>query len=109
MNNQIQFGCVDTQTGQTQEGYIENGQMKFKPLKWWQKLFCRKPEKKEFIRPMKMDIVNIWTGDRETVTGSLYKSYNPLSGEIYSAWAEHDGYKLKFNKDAFQKGILVQE
>lgn len=107
-NQDVRFGIFNVETGESQDGYIDSdGQMRFKPLKWWQKLFSSPPEKKEFIRQHQFDLVNCFTGRRKTVTGSLYKTYKPYTGKVYSVWAEYDAWTLNFNPEAFEKGFLI--
>lgn len=107
MNNQIQFGCVDTQTGQTQEGYIENGQMKYKPLKWWQKFFAKKPEEKEFIGVFKYQSKFTWSQEWSNNQIAIYKYFNPFTGEIYKIEGSNEEETIQLDVGAFEKGVIV--
>lgn len=107
MNNQIQFGCIDTSTGLTQEGYVENGQMKFKPLKWWQKLFCRKPEKKEFIGTYNYRTKFPWSTEWSKGQVAMYKYFNPYTNEIYKIEGDNGEERIQFDVGAFEQGVIV--
>ena len=107
--NQCSFGCVDVQTGVTQQGRIENGKMKFSPVRWWQKLFTPPPKETKYLGTASLARTNISTSQTIKTKIAIYKSFNPLSGEIFEVWGEFNGEKLYLNIDAFKEGKLIQK
>ena len=107
--NQCSFGCIDVNTGITQQGYIENGEMKFYPVRWWQKLFASPPKEIKYLGTTSLTRTNIFTSRVVKTEIAIYKSFNPLSGEIFEVWGEFNGEKLYLNIDAFKEGKLIQK
>jgi hypothetical protein len=107
MNNNIQFGSINVETGESQEGYIENGQMKFKPMKWWQKLFFKKPEEKEFIGSYKYETKFPWSKQCVKRQIAMYKYFNPYTGKIYKIEGSDGEETIQLDVGAFQNGQII--
>lgn len=109
MNDEnIRFGSVNTETGEVQDGYIDkDGQMKFKPQKWWQKLFQKRPEEKEYIGFYNARHKWLWSSDWYSFKIPLYKYYNPLNQEIYKIEGENCGHKIQLDIEAYKRGQIV--
>ena len=105
--NYCKFGALNTQTGEFQEGYIDsNKQMKFKPIKWWQKLFSRRPQEKEYIGKYTYSSKLPWS-DWYDSTIAMYKYYNPYTGEIYKIEGTDGMETIRFDVGAYKKGHMV--
>jgi hypothetical protein len=107
MNNHIQFGSINVETGETQDGYIENGQMKFKPMKWWQKLFLKRPEEKEFIGTYGYKTKFPWSSEWTNHQVAMYKYFNPYTDEIYKIEGSDENETIQFDIGAFKVGKII--
>jgi hypothetical protein len=107
MNDHIQFGSINVETGETQDGYIENGQMKFKPMKWWQKFFLKRPEKKEFLCVHTYRSRFSWSSEWTRHDVAMYKYFNPYTEEIYKIEGSDAKTTIQYDVGAFKQGVIV--
>lgn len=103
-----QFGFVDAETGTPLESFLdENGKMSCKPLKWWQKLFRGKPEKKEFLCVHAYRSRFPWSKEWTHHEVAMYKYFNPYTNEIYKIEGSDDRETIQYDIGAFLKGFIV--
>jgi hypothetical protein len=112
--NGIKFGCIDTSTGQVQDGYIDNeGQMKFKKPSFWSRFLdaiTPEPREKEFLGTKTIRKRFMGIGNWREIQACVYREFNPINGKTHKIWFEHGGEKRNFNKDAYEAtGELVLE
>ena len=104
--NDMQFGCMNTETGDFQEGYIEDGQMKFKKSPWWAGWFSARPTKTKYIGITTLLHGWIFSKNKDEVEVTVYCDYNPYTFKVYKVYCEHGN----FNVDAYREnGRLVWE
>ena len=98
------FGSINVETGTSSEGYMEDGEMKFKKTPWYKRLFAKKPVKEVFMGTCK------WGNDKMEIELCIYKKFNPYTNETYEIYANHSQYgKFSFDINAFeQMGKLVE-
>jgi len=109
-NNGIIFGKIDTSTGLASEGYMENGEMKFKKIPWYKKLFAKEPSKIEFIGIISMYSQLIWSNEKNYFDVAVYKKYNPFTGKIQCIYTNVPNHgAIYFDVYAYEKsGQLVE-
>lgn len=83
-NSPIQFGAVDTSTGEMSEGYIgKDGKMAYRPavepLPWWKRLLGLKP---------KVKTATLWGPPELIGTGEGVQSF--VSGGVFSDVRRHE-------------------
>jgi len=104
------FGSFNTKTGESQDGYIDKkGEMNFKKLPWYIRLFCEEPIETVFIDVVTTNhsLFNKRTGEIRPMgeaRGSLYKKWNPYTGKIYRLFARFNGDEQNYSIDAYVAG-----
>ena len=107
------FGCVNVETGEAQTGYTDKqGRMKFKRQPWWRRIFQSPPREKVWleVRGFERSRVLGLTGEtieRRDIPCSVYKEWNPLSGEIYEIYATSEYGKVQLDVGAYNAGHVV--
>lgn len=81
-NNELMFGKVDVTTGLISEGHVENGEMKFKKIPWYKRIFTKEPSEIKFIGITSMYSQWIWSNKKNYFESPVYKKYNPYTGKI---------------------------
>ena len=95
--SEIQFGCIDTKTGEFREGYVENGQMKYRRDPWWKRWFTN--YSKNILRD---EFVCTARGEQTGFPISVYKTINIVSGDIVSVWGQSRFHgRVDFDVEAF--------
>lgn len=109
----IKFGCINTSTGEFQEGYIDDGQMKFKKPSLWSRFInaiTPEPYEKEFLGTKIVQKRFMGIGNWRPVEVCVYREFNVVNGKTHKIWFEHRGEKRNFNKDAYDaSGRLILE
>lgn len=106
---QCQFGSVNVVTGAEQEGYMEAGKMKFRPVPWWKKLFRNINEIKLPVELVEEYVgiadvtVHKWTGGEYTECAALYRKYNKFDGKTHSLWIIRRGHYCFFDVNAWDR------
>jgi hypothetical protein len=110
-NNLIRCGVIDTETGLVSEGYVENGEIKFKKIPWYKKLFAKEPYKIELIGTITMYSQWIWSNKKEYFESAVYKKYNPFTGKIKCIYTNIPNHGAKyFDVCAYEKlGKLIEQ
>jgi len=105
-NNQTQFGCINTETGEFQEGYMDGDQMKFKESPWWAGWFSTRPTKTKYIGTTTLTHKWIFMKYGEEIEAAVYCDYNPYTFKVYKVYCKYGN----FNTDAYEEnGRLVWE
>jgi hypothetical protein len=94
MNNDIQFGCLNVDTGEFRKGHIDkSGNQQFKRLPWYKRLFFREPSQTELVGTTTLSVGFIWTRDTDLkdVKAALYRKFNPYAGKTQKIWAKQNG------------------
>jgi len=99
--NKIMFGSFNVETGEIQDGYMKNGEMKFKPEPWYKRWFRKRPEKTEYIGVIDMQKNYGWSDNWVDVRIALYKDFNPLTGEVYRVYAWDRDRRISFDVNAY--------
>lgn len=104
MNKKTQFGALNTETGEFSNGYLEKGEMKFKKIPWYKKLFAKEPTETEFIGIVEGNTRFIWCDQNRAVNVPIYKKYNPYTGQIKSLYGDVKNHgRIFFNIQVFEK------
>lgn len=114
--NDIKFGTIDTETGETRDGYIDkSGKMCFKKPSWWQSfclIFKPPPRETVYVGTMQgLEMQYIWSSQGIPVEGALYKVINPLTEKVYRLYAKTNVGCVDFDTEAFaqnNKLIIVR-
>lgn len=104
------FGMVDEKTGLYHEGYVENGEMKFKKIPWWRRIFAKEPSETEFLG-ITTAVINSIFGPERVVEVAIYKKFNPISLKTQAIYGNVEGRGLVyFDIVAFEKtGKLIKK
>ena len=104
MKNNISFGTINVKTGERTEGFIENGEMKYKKIPWWKRIFRespKPPEQTEYIGTTQLYSKLIWSNNKNYFNAAVYKRFNPFTKEIYEIYSNTRWGKFNYNIDAF--------
>ncbi len=105
----MSFGCLNVKTGEFQEGFMKNKEMKFKKLPWYKRIFAKEPTEEVYIKVIKMESQWIWSDKKDSFYSSLYKIINPYTNEIKKVFAKTSEGNVYFDPIAYEKsGKLIQ-
>lgn len=110
--NGLAFGMVDTNNGLASEGYIDkNGEMRFKKIPWYKKLFSKEPSKIEFIGVTEVYSQLIWSNKKNYFETAVYRKYNPYTNKTQCIYTNIRGCRtFYFDIAAYEKtGQLIIE
>ncbi len=106
----IQFGTMNLETGETQEGYMKDGKMCYKPQSWLERLFSKPPCETKYIGLITMSHSWIWSSKETKFKATVYKDFNPFTNKIYKLYAIAGEHRFDFNVDAYiNTGQLVMK
>lgn len=106
----IKFGMMNVQTGETQEGYMKDGEMKFKPQSWLERLFAKPPRETEYVGITTMSHSWIWSSKETHFKATVYRDFNPFTDKTYAIYAVAGEHRFNFNVDAYtHTGKLVMK
>lgn len=107
---ELMFGKIDTSTGLVQEGYVENGEMKFKKIPWYKRLFSKEPSEIKYLGTITLYWNFFWSNKKNYFEAAVYKKYNPYTGKIQCIYANVPNRgAMYFDVKAYEKsGQLVE-
>jgi hypothetical protein len=103
-NSKAIFGSVDISTGEIKNGYIDKfGQMQYKKLPWYKRIFQKRPEKTSFLCNTQLYSKLIFSDKKHYFDTAVYKTYNPYTNEIYSIFCNTGSRTVNFDVESFIK------
>ena len=112
MKTDIKFGSYNKSTGESKQGYIENGEMKYKPYPWYNRLYYKlfpynppeiKHENTVYIGTTELYSKMIWSNQKNYFDVAVYRTYNTITDKTIEIYADipSRGRRYYFNVDAY--------
>lgn len=108
-NNNIQFGYINTETGEFKEGYIENGEMKYREPTLWEKItgFFKsgnpvmvETDMEEYAGTTILTLTNLF-GKSKFIEVPVYRIYNKYTNKTVKLYSKHREYIIIYDSKAY--------
>jgi hypothetical protein len=110
-NPHAQFGSFNTETGESQTGYIDkNGEMKFKKLPWYKHLFQKAPVSTKYLGTNVLAQSYLGIFGKCCIRVPVYMEWNPFTETVYDIYSTHKGHVVHYNIDVYlhDKSLIIK-